>query len=63
MKIKFVDIMRRVFISAALALVAAAALAQSKPSTPEYDLTFTTVKANPITSIKNQASSGTCWAY
>ena len=55
--------MRRVFISAALALVAAAALAQSKPSTPEYDLTFTTVKANPITSIKNQASSGTCWAY
>ena len=55
--------MRRVFISSALALVAAAALAQSKPSTPEYDLTFTTLKANPITSIKNQASSGTCWAY
>lgn len=28
---------------------------------PEYQ--FTTVKANPITSVKNQASSGTCWAY
>lgn len=24
---------------------------------------FTTVKENPITSIKNQASSGTCWAW
>ena len=24
---------------------------------------FTTIKALPITSIKNQASSGTCWAY
>lgn len=28
---------------------------------PEYQ--FTTVKANPITSIKNQASSGDCWSY
>jgi len=28
---------------------------------PEY--TFETVKANPITSVKNQYRSGTCWAY
>ena len=28
---------------------------------PEF--TFETVKANPITSVKNQASSGTCWAF
>ena len=27
------------------------------------DYTFTVVKENPITSIKNQASSGTCWCY
>ena len=26
-------------------------------------LVFTTVKANPITSIKNQSRSGTCWDY
>ena len=24
---------------------------------------FTTVKENPVTPIKNQASSGTCWSY
>ena len=24
---------------------------------------FTTIKANPITAIKNQASSGTCWSF
>ena len=29
----------------------------------EPDYSFTTIKANPITSIKNQARSGTCWAY
>ena len=35
--------------------------APAAPAAPS--LTFTTVKEMPITSIKNQASSGTCWAF
>ena len=35
--------------------------AQSQPSTDGFQ--FTTVKENPITSVKNQASSGTCWCF
>ena len=48
----------------ALALPAYQALAQEKSDkkdTPEY--VFTTVKENPISSIKNQYRSGTCWSY
>ena len=30
---------------------------------PVDSFLFTTVKENPITSVKNQASSGTCWSY
>ena len=50
-------------LAAALLCLGVSAFAQQRtaPAFPEY--TFTTVKANPITSIKNQASSGTGWAF
>lgn len=58
--------MKKTLIVATMALLAmsanaktakdSAAIAKNKP-------VFTTIKANPITSIKNQNRSGTCWAY
>jgi len=53
--------MKKTIIAAAALLVSLAAFAQGAPKAPEYQ--FTTVKENPITSIKNQYRSGTCWCY
>lgn len=55
--------MKKLLIILALSLGAASLWAQPRvaPKLPDYQ--FTTVKANPITSIKNQYRSGTCWAY
>ena len=55
--------MKKFILSAAILGIAVAASAQTKPKIADLDYTFTTVKANPITSIKDQANSGTCWAY
>ena len=47
--------------AAFLALMSYAASAQEASKAPEYE--FTVVKENPVTSIKNQYRSGTCWCY
>lgn len=56
--------MKKLFVIAA-ALVALPALAQpaQKGAEEKDGFTFTVVKENPVTSVKNQASSGTCWCF
>lgn len=51
--------MKKTLLILACALASLAALAQ--PKTADYE--FTVVKENPVTPVKNQYRSGTCWCF
>ncbi len=48
---------------AAVMIPSAVFAQQPRPQLPQADYQFTVIKENPITSIKNQASSSTCWCF
>lgn len=50
-------------VSALIAVSASAQNAEKKDSVNPNKPVFTTIVENPITSIKNQSRSGTCWNY
>ncbi len=49
---------------AAACLMPGSLMAKKKKTEPKKEeITFTVIKENPVTSIKDQNQSGTCWAY
>ncbi len=52
-----------ILLAAVLSILPATAKDKEKEKKDDDKLTFTTIIENPVTSIKNQNSSGTCWAY
>ena len=53
--------MKKLLTAAALGLFCVSGMAQD--ANKETGFVFTTVKANPVTSVKNQNRAGTCWCY
>ena len=54
--------MKKMLALALMATIATGAMAQDKEQNSKKPV-FTTIKEMPITSIKDQNRSGTCWAY
>lgn len=54
--------MKKAIIASLSVMIGVLAFGQKKDRQPE-PYRFTTVIENPITSVKNQASSGTCWCF
>ncbi len=55
--------MKKLIITLAALAAALSVSAQEQEPKQEEGFVFTTVKENPITSIKNQNRAGTCWCY